>query len=477
MQPENLRFGGGASETILHPLVLVALLLAILLIFLLPRKYLIFPVLSMFFLVPLGQEVLIGGLHFYVSRLVILAVAARMLVALFFSPEGLLGRSRDTLDVIFVCWAVFRTLAGILTFMQTGAIIYQMGFLMDAIGGYFVFRYLLHDESDILRTVRFLAGIVFVLGGLMLYEKLTLVNVFAFLGGARTEPEVRDGVVRAIGPFQHELLAGVFGATSLPLMCLLWKNGQSRLLAVLGVLGSTAMTVTSASSTSFLAYAAAVLAIAMFPFRRMMRLVRWGIVVGIAGLALVMKAPVWFVIAHLNVLGGSSGYHRAMLVNDFFVHFGDWWLIGTKENHTWGFTMWDLCNQFVSEGELGGLATFICFVALVVLSFSKIGRARKVLEGDRTKEWYFWFLGCTLFAHVVAWNGVSYFDQTRFVWFAFLAIVIVTTAPYLTAEKAPEPAKTFRLGRPKFAYGTVPALRVKSSPQSLRNAHLRFPIS
>ena len=33
MQPENLRFGGGATETVLHPIVLVAMLMAIVLMF------------------------------------------------------------------------------------------------------------------------------------------------------------------------------------------------------------------------------------------------------------------------------------------------------------------------------------------------------------------------------------------------------------------------------------------------------------
>jgi hypothetical protein len=471
MQPENLRFGGGATETILHPLVLIALLLAILFIFVLPRKYLIFPVMSMFFLIPLGQQALIGGLHFYVARLVILAVAVRILGVAFFSPDGLLGRSRDVLDILFLCWAFFRAAAGILTFMESGAVIYQTGFLLDVIGGYFVFRFLLHDKEDILRTIRFLAVIVVVLSGFMIYEKLTVVNLFGFLGGVREAPEVRDGVVRAVGPFQHELLAGVFGATSLPLFYLLWKNGQSRVLAILGAIGSTVMTATSASSTSLLAYAAALVAIGMFSLRRMMRLVRWGIVAGIILLDIVMKAPVWFVISRVNILGSSSGYHRAMLVNDFIVHFSDWWLIGTKENHTWGFSMWDLCNQFVAEGELGGLATFICFVALIVIGFSRIGRARKAVEGNRASEWYFWLLGCTLFAHVIAFNGVSYFDQTRFLWFAFLAMIVVATAPYRSTEAVPRRLLPFRAGGPKLAYGGL----AMSSPSAKMINDVRRP--
>ena len=66
MPPENLRFGGGASETVLHPVVLVAMLIAITLIFLLPRKYVIWPFLCSAFLIPLGQSILVGGLHFFV---------------------------------------------------------------------------------------------------------------------------------------------------------------------------------------------------------------------------------------------------------------------------------------------------------------------------------------------------------------------------------------------------------------------------
>ena len=31
----------------------------------------------------------------------------------------------------------------------------------------------------------------------------------------------------------------------------------------------------------------------------------------------------------------------------------------------------DLSNQFVAEGVTGGLATFICFIALIAMSFGR----------------------------------------------------------------------------------------------------------
>jgi hypothetical protein len=450
MPPENLRFGGGASETILHPAVLIAMLIAIALIFFLPRKYVIWPVLVTTFLIPLGQEILIGGLHFFVFRIIVLAVSVRMLASMFSSRDGAFGKRLGGLDLVFLLWALFRALAGVLIFsFNTGALVYQCGFLLDAVGGFFVIRYLIRDEEDIFRTMRALAAITIVIAGCMLFEKVHQVNLFGVLGGVRAVPEVRGGTVRAQGPFQHELLAGTFGATLFALFFLLWKSGKSRILGLAAMGASTVIVIVSASSTAILAFGAALIGICAWPLRRHMRMVRWGIVAGIVCLSFVMKAPFWFIVQHLDVVGGSSGYHRAMLINDFIVHFSDWWLMGTAENARWGFNMWDLCNQYVSEGQLGGLATFICFIAIICMAFSKIGTARKAVEGDREKEWYFWLLGAALFSHTIAFFGISYFDQTRVSWFALLAMVLAATAPYLAVKKVLEKDK------PRFGYGRV----------------------
>jgi hypothetical protein len=453
MPPENLRFGGGASETVLHPIVLAAMLIAIALIFLLPRKYVLWPVLSATFLIPLGQEILIGGLHFFVFRIIVLAVGVRMLASVFTSPDGVFGKRLGGLDLVVLLWALFRAIAGVVVFsFNTGALVYQCGFLLDAVGGYFVIRYLIRDDDDIFRTVRIFAVLSIIISGFMLFEKVHQLDVFGLLGGVRSVPDVRGGSVRAEGPFQHEILAGTFGATLFCLFFLLWKSGKSKLLGVVAMIASTVIVFSATSSTAIMAYGAAIIGICAWPFRRSMRLVRWGIVAGIVALSLVMKAPVWFLIQHIDVVGGSSGYHRAMLVNDFIMHFPDWWLMGTSENGRWGFNMWDLCNQYVAEGQLGGLATFICFIAMICMAFSRIGTARKAVEGDRDKEWFFWLLGATLFSHTVAFFGISYFDQTRVSWFALLAMILTATAPHLAVKKVSEQAARFGFRSAKPAY-------------------------
>jgi hypothetical protein len=464
MPPENLRFGGGSSETILHPIVLVGMLIAIALIFLLPRKYVIWPFLCTAFLIPLGQALLIGGLHFFVIRIIILTVALRMLGSKLTSPEGIFGNRLGIPDSIFLLWAFCRALAGVLVFsFHSGAMIYQGAFLLDAIGGFFVLRYLIRDDDDIYRTIRVFATISIIIAGGMVFEKVHQVNLFGLLGGVRSVPEVRGGSVRSQGPFQHEILAGTFAATLLPLFFLLWKSGKSRALAAAGAISATIMVVTSHSSTPVMTYGAGVLALCAFPLRRHMRLIRWGFVLVLVALQLVMKAPVWFLIARVDVVGGSSGYHRAMLVNDFIIHFRDWWLIGTTENARWGNTMWDLCNQFVYEGQLGGLASFLCFVAMIYICFSRIGTARKVAEGDRNKEFFFWALGVTLFSHIIAFFGISYFDQTRIAWFALLAVIVTATAPYLVKEPVKHFVRTpLRTLKPAYA-SSFPRLRSKAS--------------
>ena len=81
MPAENLKFGGGTDQTILNPIVMVAMLLVIVLMFSLRRKYLLVPFLLIAFLVPLGQQLVVGGFHIFVLRVVVLAGLIRIFVS------------------------------------------------------------------------------------------------------------------------------------------------------------------------------------------------------------------------------------------------------------------------------------------------------------------------------------------------------------------------------------------------------------
>jgi hypothetical protein len=428
MQPENFYFGGGTAETMMHPIVLVAMILSILFVLVLPRKYLIVPFLCSAILIPMTQTLVIGGVHFFALRIIMLFAWIRIAVAKFSSSEKLIGGGLGALDIAFLLWALLRTFTFLLRFsLQAAPLINQAGFLWDVLGAYFILRYAIQDHDDIRMAIKTLAIVASILAVCVLNEKFRYQNIFGYLGGIPVTPGFREGSVRPMGPFSHALLMGAFGATLLPLCFWLWNDGKSRMVSVCGAISSTIITMASASSTPLMAYAAGVFAMCLWPLRKRMRPLRWGIVIGLIGLQLVMKAPVWFLITHIEVIGASSGYHRAMLIDQFVRHFGDWWLIGTNMNADWGWDMWDLSNQFVAEGEAGGLATLLCFIAVISICFSWIGKARKASEGDRTKEWSMWLLGAAMFSHVVAFFGVSYWDHMHVVWMALLSIIAVGT--------------------------------------------------
>ncbi len=426
-------FGGGATETVLGPVVLVVMIVLILLIFALPRKYVIAPLLFGLILTPVGQAVFIGGAHLYVTRILVLAGWIRLLAMK-------VGGSRiwdehPSLDKVFIFWAVVRAFSFLMRHPQSGAFINQAGFFIDDLGGFFLIRALIRDRDDIQRLIKVLCGICIVLVPALMYEEFKKVNLFGIVGNAPVIDELRNGHIRAQGPFEHALLAGTFAATLLPLFFWLWKSGKARTAGIAGVLAVTAIPLMTQCSTPILAYAAALFALCFWPFHKQMRAIRWGIVAAIIGLQLTMKANVWWIIQHLDVIGGSSGWHRAELIDDFLKHFFDWWLIGTSANATWGHMTWDLCNQYVAEGEVGGLATFIAFISMICICFSWVGKARKSATGKRNEEWFFWILGAALFSHVIAFFGISYFDQTRFSWFALLAMITAATSPM----RRPEP--------------------------------------
>lgn len=436
MQPENLKFGGGTSETLLHPLVLVALIIAIILMLVLRRKYLIIPVLVMAFLVPMRQQIVVAGVHLFVLRLVILAGLVRACLMKRSPEEPLFACSFNTVDKVFILETLYTVIAFLTLFsFQSSALVNRFGFLWDVLGGFILIRILIRDNEDAQRVMKTLALVCLALAVGMVNEHFRMQNVFGILNGSGAITEVRDGMVRAQATFAHPLLAGTFGATMLPFFFVLWQGEKSKFLAIIGVVSSTIMTLMAASSTPLLAYVAGIGAVCMWPLRKQMRVVRWGIAASLIGLNIVMNAPVWFLIGHVSVMGSSSSDHRAYLVDQFIRHFGNWWLIGTNDNQNWGWDMWDTSNQYVAEGETGGLVAFVCLIAIIAICFSRIGRARKAVEGDRKQEWHFWLLGAALFSNAVAFFGISYFDNIRISWYLLICMITVSTLPVLTADR------------------------------------------
>lgn len=417
----------------MHPVVLVLALLAVLLVLALPRKYVFAPIAFAALSAPFGAQLYAGGFHLYAARIVVLAAAGRLIWAKVVLRERLFSGGVTALDRTFCLWAFCRAVAFV-ALHKEGAIANQVAFCLDAYGAYILFRYIIRDEQDVLRALKVMVAIALVLGTSMLYEHLTRFNLFNLVRTTAIEPWLRGGRVRAQGPFGQSITAGCLGATLLPLCFWLWKSRKARLLGAVGVAASTVVTVTSFASTSFSACLGGCFALALWPIRKRMGTVRWGVAYAVLALALVMKAPVWYLIARVDFIGGH-GWDRAFLIHQFARHVGSWWLFGTAENATWGNGTWDTCNQFIAEAASGGLVVLGLFVVLVCRGFGVIGQARRNAGGDKRREWLFWCLGAALFAHVLAFQGVAYFDQSRVWWFAFLAMIPAATSSFVRVRR------------------------------------------
>ena len=406
--------------TVLSSLGLAFTVAMSLLLLTLPRRLALLPIILTACYMTFGQQIVVGGLHFTMLRVLVLVGCARILIrGEFHRLEWL------RLDSMMIAWV----LAGLVTYTalwgSSEALVNRLGLAYDALGLYFIFRFLLRDFEDIKRVCRLFATALIPLALAMAVEKLTGRDPFFIFGGVPELSEVRDGVLRCQGPFAHPILAGAFGSACVPMFVgiLLQGKGQ-RLLASTGIISGILITFFAGSSGPVGTLIAGFLRCAMSPFRKSMKLVRWGIMIVLLALQIVMKAPVWFVFAHVNVFSGSTGWHRSNLIDQMIAHFADWWLLGTKETFSWGIWGGDITNHFILQGVRGGLITMILFICIVVISFSAIGRAvRTVRDKSRRTELLLWTIGAAIFGHVISFMSVSYFDQNIVSWYLLLAII------------------------------------------------------
>ena len=121
--------------------------------------------------------------------------------------------------------------------------------------------------------------------------------------------------------------------------------------------------------------------------------------------------------------GGSTGWHRYLLVDGAIRHFNEWWLIGTASTAHWRGRMFDITNQYVAEGVGGGILTLVLFVAIISLAFQRVGRQVRLVRGDSRKTALVWAIGVALFTHAICFIAVTYFGQIILAWYLVLGMI------------------------------------------------------
>ena len=417
------------GSTFVHPAAIAVTALLGFWFFFASRKTAMFPLMILICFIPSAQRIVILGADFTLLRIMVLIGLARSVA------RGELSSIRfNRIDGIYVAWVLIGSLVYVLQRQDFGAVVYVSGTSMDMLGAYLVARALVQSLTD-LRSFSLIAAVIAVpVAAFFAFEMTTQRNLFAFFGGVREITWVRDGRLRCQGAFAHPILAGVFwaaiGALSMGGAVARWPNPLQRILFVAGTAGAVLVIVASASSTPVLGFVAGVGFWVWWPIRNWMRYVFISAPFLVIALHLAMEKPVWHLVGRMSAVGGSTGYHRFVLIDGAIRHLNEWWLVGTPWTGHWSsiFQTWDITNQYIFEGVRGGIWRLALFVALIYL----VGRSIATAQGrvaDKSDRLLLWGLGASLFVHCVCFIGVSYFGQIQYLWYITLAIGASAFAP------------------------------------------------
>ncbi len=233
-----------------------------------PRRYAALALFVGACYIPAYVGLQLGSFNFTAIRVLVAVGILRVLIRAE-APVGAL----NGIDRTMLVWAVWLVSSGFFHEEPSAALVFRLGLAYDAVGIYVLVRAYCRSVADIENICRTTAYVLVPLALAMLYEKLNAYNVFSNLGGVGAYPMIREGNVRANGPFAHPILAGTVGGVCLPLMIGLWRTRPAR--AVLGILACVAIIFSSASSGPILSAIAGIVGLCMWRYRNRMRKVQF----------------------------------------------------------------------------------------------------------------------------------------------------------------------------------------------------------
>jgi hypothetical protein len=432
-----------------NPIGLIFTFIASVCVFTLPRNLAAIPLLLGATYMTRGQELEIGPAHFPILRILATVGFLRVMV----KGEKIFG-GMNGMDKLLIFWSIF--LFGTSAFHTSDAWIFRAGMVWTEMGCYFLFRVFLQDVEDILRIYKILCIAFIPVTILMLLEKITGINYFAGLGGVNPMAALRDGHFRAQGPFVHAILAGTVGAGCFPMALYIWK--KYRIIGFLGLFSAGGIVVAATSSGPIMMVFFILFGMALWIFRKYLPLVRWLSLIAVIVLDMVMKDPVYYLMARIDLGGGSKGYHRARLIESSIEHLQEWWLAGTDYTRHWMPTgvhsnqiHTDITNHLLAMGVLGGLPLMFLFIAVLVAAFRAVGDALSKNERAPVEQRFLiWTLGAILFGHVANFFSISYFDQS--ITYFYLVLACISTVQLANSHsgdevKSLQPVRYFKQSR------------------------------
>jgi hypothetical protein len=378
-----------------------------------------------------GQVIEVGPANLTIPRLLVLAGFLRA-----FTRGERVNNGIHGVDCLMVFWALL--LLATSAWHSVDGWVFRSGMIVTEVGCYLLFRIFLQELADVVFVLKVVCVAMVPIAALMLVEKQTGNNLLSVLGGVSELATIRDGNIRAGGPFAHPILAGTIGAACAAVGLALWR--YSPFAALCGVLSGAGMVYASTSSGPVLMVLVMLVGFSLWYARRYMRLVLGVAAAGILLLSFVMNDPVYFLVARIDISGGSTGYFRAQLIRSSLEHLSEWWLAGTDYTRHWmpsgieaNSYHTDITNHILMMGVLGGLPLLISFLTILFCSFRDVGKAMRIYVADPVREQFaVWSLGVLLFGFFATFWSISLYDQSIvFFWLIVAAIQSVAHRPAL----------------------------------------------
>ncbi len=405
------------GQTTVHPVglaVVIALAIATLLI---PRRWAFAPLVLLSCFLPVAQRVVIFNFDFDFPRLLIVAAMLRFLIRGEFKKLDW-----NSIDKCFLWFAVISFFAFIWVHGDSISLTRRLGWMLDVVGFYFVFRLVFMRSVDVKDVVLVLAIASIPVAIVFAVEYSTHRNLFSVFGSVPPVTWIRGGRLRCQGPFVHPIIAGCFWGSLVPVFASLWFcGGRWRMWSLVSVSSAMVIVLATNSSTSIMAVIFGAIALLAFPLRNSMRVVCWTALLLAIALHAVMKAPVWHLLARATVFDASTGWHRYFVIDQAIRHFGDWFLVGIPDTNSWG--VWDITNGYVWVAIEGGFFALAMFMGMIWKSYRRVGDECRRFGKDPVGSHMAWSLGCTLFVHCTNFLGVSYFGQARMLWYLTIALI------------------------------------------------------
>jgi hypothetical protein len=416
----------------MNPIGISILLLLIFAVLVVPRRWALLAMMAGVLYLTQAQQVDIFGFNLYAIRFLELAGFIRVLLRreLSFSELNKIDRTL----LFFYCYVAI-----VYSLRSTEGQVNVIGLSVDAFLCYFTFRGLIVGLEDFRWFLKAFFLLLAPYAALVFIESLTQHNMFSFIGGGIGGWQ-RGDRFRAVGTFRNPDLLGALGASFLPLYIGLACIKTERKLACLGIGLCLIIVWASNSGGPIGAAGMGLVGWILWRERTRMRRVRWWLVGGLVLLALVMKAPVWYLLDRVSSFTGGDGYNRAYLIDVSFQNLGKWWFAGMPITETVNWFPYshpltggaDITNQFISFGLMAGVGAIVLLILLLTRAFSSLGRALEVVRFNSKKpnenEFMLWGLGVLVATHIITWFGITYYDQFYVVWFMQLATIASVSA-------------------------------------------------